>query len=230
MSASLPGRHLQTDLLSCKACRSTRSWTSDDSTVDTKSSQRPVPLVNFPKTSDLQDALTRFGFGNYCAFTLPEVRRKKQMKTNKLYFLIGLIIASALFFEVAAHADEWDLTTKLTFSEPVQIPGQVLPAGTYLFKLANNASDRHIVQVFNSDGTALYATLMAISTQRRDPSGKSVVTFAEQGAGRPEALVKWFYPGETTGNEFVYSKQEEKQLAQDKQQTIFVKDAAESGD
>jgi hypothetical protein len=152
------------------------------------------------------------------------------MKTNKGYFLIGLIIATVLFFEVAAHADEYDLTTKLTFSQSVQIPGQVLPAGTYLFKLANNTSDRHIVQVFNSDGTMLYATLMAISTERREPSGESVITFAEQGDGRPEALLKWFYPGETIGNEFVYSKQEEKQLAQDRQQTVFAKDAAESGD
>ncbi len=145
------------------------------------------------------------------------------MKTNKAYFLIGLIIASALFFEVAAHADEYDLTTKLTFSQPVQIPGKVLPAGTYLFKLANT-NDRHIVQVFNSDGIVLYATLMAIPTERREPTGDSVVTFAEQGDGQPEALVKWFYPGETTGNEFVYSKQVEKQLAQDKQQTVEVGD------
>ena len=145
------------------------------------------------------------------------------MKTNKAYFLIGLIIASALFFEVAAHADEYDLTTKLTFSQPVQIPGKVLPAGTYLFKLANT-NDRHIVQVFNSDGIVLYATLMAIPTERREPTGDSVVTFAEQGDGQTEALVKWFYPGETTGNEFVYSKQVEKQLAQDKQQTVEVGD------
>ncbi len=145
------------------------------------------------------------------------------MKTNKAYFLIGLIIASALFFEVAAHADEYDLTTKLTFSQPVQIPGKVLPAGSYLFKLANT-NDRHIVQVFNSDGIVLYATLMAIPTERREPTGDSVVTFAEQGDGQPEALVKWFYPGETTGNEFVYSKQVEKQLAQDKQQTVEVGD------
>ena len=145
------------------------------------------------------------------------------MKTNKAYFLIGLIIASALFFEVAAHADEYDLTTKLTFSQPVQIPGKVLPAGTYLFKLANT-NDRHIVQVFNSDGIVLYATLMAIPTERREPTGDSVVTFAEQGDGQPEALVTWFYPGETTGNEFVYSKQVEKQLAQDKQQTVEVGD------
>ena len=145
------------------------------------------------------------------------------MKTNKAYFLIGLIIASALFFEVAAHADEYDLTTKLTFSQPVQIPGKVLPAGSYLFKLAN-MSDRHIVQVFNSDGMVLYATLMAIPTERREPTGDSVVTFAEQGNGQPEALLKWFYPGETTGNEFVYSKQVEQQLAQDRQQTVEVGD------
>jgi hypothetical protein len=142
------------------------------------------------------------------------------MKTNKAYFLIGLIIASALFFEVAAHADEYDLTTKLTFSQSIQIPGKVLPAGTYLFRLANNSSDRHIVQVFNADGMVLYATLMAIPTERQEPSGQSVVTFAEQGNGQPEALLKWFYPGETTGNEFVYSKQVEQQLAQDRQQTV----------
>jgi hypothetical protein len=151
------------------------------------------------------------------------------MKTNKAYFLIGAIIASVLFFEVAAHADEWDLTTKLTFSEPIQIPGKVLPAGTYLFKLVNDEGNRHIVQVFSSDRKVL-ATLMAVPTRRQQPTGESVVTFAEQGPGKPEALLKWFYPGEATGNEFVYSKQEEKQLAQDKQQTIFVKDAAESGD
>jgi hypothetical protein len=142
------------------------------------------------------------------------------MKTNKGYFLIGLIIATVLFFEVAAHADEYDLKTKLTFSQSVQIPGRVLPAGSYLFKLADNTSDRHIVQVFNSDGTTLYATLMAVSAERREPSDKSIVTFAEQGDGRPEALLKWFYPGETIGNEFVYSKPEEKQIAQDRQQTV----------
>jgi hypothetical protein len=150
------------------------------------------------------------------------------MKTNKGYFLIGLVIASVLFFEVAAHADEWDLSTKLTFSQPVQIPGKVLPSGTYIFKVADT-NDRHTVEIFNSERTILYATLIAIPTERQDPSGNTVVTFAEQGDGRPEALVKWFYPGETTGNEFVYSKKEEKQLAQDTQKTIFA-NPAEAGD
>jgi hypothetical protein len=37
--------------------------------------------------------------------------------------------------------------------------------------------------------------------------------------------VKWFYPGSEIGNEFVYSKQTEKQLAQDKLETVVVKEA-----
>src|ERR1700738_2001165 len=142
------------------------------------------------------------------------------MKINKAYIAVGLIVAFTLFFELAAHADESDQATTITFSDPIQIPGQVLPAGTYLFKLANSDSDRNIVQVFNADRTVLYATLQTIATERQEPTDDTAVTFAEQGAGKPEVLLKWFYPGRETGNEFLYSKEKEKELAQDRQQTI----------
>ena len=142
------------------------------------------------------------------------------MKINKGYIVLGLIIAFGLFFELAAHADEWDHSSTLTFSQPIQIPGQVLPAGTYLFKLFNSDSDRNIVQIFNSDGTVLYATLQTVATERREPTPDTVIAMAEQGSGQPDALLKWFYPGSVTGNEFVYSQPEEKKLAQDEQQTI----------
>jgi hypothetical protein len=143
-----------------------------------------------------------------------------QMKINKSYIAIGLIIAFTLFFELAAHADEFDQTTTITFSEPIQIPGQVLPAGSYLFKLANSDSAQNIVQVFNADRTVLYATLQTIETERQEPTGHTVVALAEQGAGQPDVLLKWFYPGRETGNEFPYPKQKEKELTQDKQRTI----------
>jgi hypothetical protein len=151
------------------------------------------------------------------------------MKINKAFFLIGFIISSILFFEVAAHADEWDLRSKLTFNQPIQIPGNVLPAGTYLFKLADT-NDRHIVQVFNADGTVLYTTLMAIPTERPSPSDDSVITLAERGSGQPDALLEWFYPGRTSGNAFIYPKQEAQRLAQDRQQTILARQTAEAGD
>jgi hypothetical protein len=142
------------------------------------------------------------------------------MKINKSYIAIGLIIAFTLFFELAAHADESDQATTITFNQPIQIPGQVLAAGTYLFKLVDSNSNQNIVQVFNADRTVLYATLQTIATERQEPTGHTVVTLAKQGAGQPDALLKWFYPGRETGNEFLYPTQKEKELAQDRQQTI----------
>lgn len=142
------------------------------------------------------------------------------MKINKGYLAVGLIIAFTLFFELAAHADESDQSTTITFSAPIQVPGQVLPAGTYLLKLASRDSDLNTVQIFNADRTVLYATFETIPTERREPTGNTVIDLAKQGGGQPEALLKWFYPGNSTGHEFVYPKEKEKELAQDQQEAI----------
>ena len=142
------------------------------------------------------------------------------MKISKRYIAVGMIIAFTLFFELAAHADESNQATTMAFSQPIQIPGQILPAGTYSFKLLDSNSDPNVVQIFNSDQTHLYATLQTVATERQDPTGDTAITLAEQGGGKPDALLKWFYPGRDTGHEFVYSGQQEKQLAQDTQQTI----------
>ena len=142
------------------------------------------------------------------------------MKINKRYIAVGMIIAFTLFFELAAHADESNQATTITFSQPIQIPGQILPAGTYSFKLLDSNSDPNVVQIFNSDQTHLYATLQTVATERQDPTGDTAITLAEQSAGKPDVLLKWFYPGRETGHEFAYSEQQEKQLAEDTQQTI----------
>src|SRR5438309_1839379 len=94
----------------------------------------------------------------------PAHKEMNEMKIHKTYIAIGMIIAFALFFELAAHASVADQATQITFSQPVQVPGQVLPAGTYLFKLVNTDS-LDIVQIFNSDRTHLYATLETVPTE-----------------------------------------------------------------
>src|ERR1700676_4156418 len=99
------------------------------------------------------------------------------MKINKLALLIAFVIASVLFLEVAARADEMDQSTKITFSQPIQIPGQILPAGTYQFKLAD-PNDLDLVRIFNSEGTRLYATLETVAAERRKPAGHTVVVLA----------------------------------------------------
>ena len=142
------------------------------------------------------------------------------MKINKLYIILGLIIAFGFIYELAAHADESNQATTITFNQPVQIPGQLLPAGTYVFRLANNDSSHNVVQIFNSDRTHVLATLDTIATDRQEPTGHTVITLAEQGAGKPDVLLKWFYPGNLTGNEFRYSDQTERELALAEQETI----------
>jgi hypothetical protein len=111
-----------------------------------------------------------------------------------------------------ARADDWNRKTTVTFSGPVEIPGVhlpgwgVLPAGTYVFKILDSMSDRHIVQIFSQDERTVYATILAIPNERLRATDKTVITFMERPAGEPEALRAWFYPGRTSGEEFVYPK------------------------
>ena len=143
------------------------------------------------------------------------------MNTRKaITFMIAFVVAFVLFLEVSAHADMNDQATQITFSQPVQIPGQVLPAGTYWFLLANISEQQDVVQIYNSDRSKLYATLETASIERQEATDGTEVKLAEQESSKPDALVAWFYPGETIGHEFLYSKGQEKQLAQDTQQTV----------
>ncbi len=126
-----------------------------------------------------------------------------------------------------AKADEWNRKTVMTFSGPVEIPGVhlkgwgVLPAGTYVFKILDSQSDRHIVQIFSADETQVYATILAIPNYRLKPTDKTVVTFRERPAGEPEALRAWFYPGENYGEEFVYPKAKAVELAKETKEVVL---------
>jgi LPXTG-motif cell wall-anchored protein len=132
------------------------------------------------------------------------------MKTIAVAFTLTVLALASIG---SARADEHDRQTILTFSQPVEIPGQVLPAGTYLFKLADSEGDRHIVQVFTADGSRIIATLMAIPDYRLRTSDQTVITFKEVPAGEPEAIQAWFYPGNNVGQEFVYPKSRAIRLA-----------------
>jgi hypothetical protein len=132
------------------------------------------------------------------------------MKTRVMLF-VGLGLLGGIVQRAAA--DDFDQKTVFTFSGPVEIPGQVLSAGTYVFKLADSSSDRNIVQVFNKDETHLYGTFLAIPDYRIKPAGKTIITFEERPAGSPEAVKAWFYPGENYGRDFVYPKPKATALA-----------------
>lgn len=137
------------------------------------------------------------------------------MRPNKLQSIVfSLAMLGAMLLPCSAKADKWNKATKMTFSGPVEVPGMTLPAGTYWFQLMNSNSDRHIVQIWNSDRSQLLTTILAINDYRLQPTGDTVIRFAERPSGSPEAIRAWFYPGDNFGQEFVYPKTRAIQLAQ----------------
>ncbi len=135
------------------------------------------------------------------------------MKIAKIALVVFALVLFGAALATSVRADQYNKKTVMTFDQPIEIPGQVLPAGTYTFKLADSPSDRHIVQIFNADGTRIIATILAINDYRLAPTGKTVIKFAERSGDNPEALKAWFYPGDNFGQEFVYPKERAVQLA-----------------
>ena len=134
------------------------------------------------------------------------------MKLFKAATTLCCVALMGAAFTTSARADDWNRKTVFTFSGPVEIPAvhlkgfRVLPAGTYVFRILDSRSDRHIVQIFSADEKTIYATVLAIPNYRLKVTDKTVLTFRERPAGEPQALRAWFYPGRNYGEEFVYSK------------------------
>lgn len=141
---------------------------------------------------------------------------------SKTLLIAGLFLAlSCIAMPGSLMADEYNQATKLTFNEPVEIPGQVLAAGTYWFTLMDTDADRDIVQIWNADKSRVVATIFTVADYRFQPAGKTVVNFEERPGDQPEAIQAWFYPGENFGHEFVYPKTRAIALAQQIQQPVL---------
>jgi len=149
------------------------------------------------------------------------------MKIFKAATTLCCVALMGAALPTSARADDWNRKTVFTFSGPVEIPGVhlkgfgVLPAGTYVFKIVDSQSDRHIVQIFSADEKTVYATILAIPNYRLKVTGKTVITFRERPAGEPQALRAWFYPGRNWGEEFVYPKARAIELAKSEKSTIL---------
>ncbi len=142
------------------------------------------------------------------------------MRYVQILIIAGCLVLIGAFAMKNARADEWDKMTKMTFNEPVELPGVVLSPGTYIFRLLDDPGERDVVQVFNQDRSKIYATILAIPDYRMEPTGKTVVSFEERTKGAPEAIKAWFYPGDNYGLEFVYPKPRAVELARTNQQSV----------
>ena len=129
-----------------------------------------------------------------------------------------LIISSALAALVlgasgTAQAQPADYRTYFTFSAPVTLPGVTLPAGKYLFRLADPNSSRKVINILNEDGTKSLAMLHTIPNQLTQAPKVAEIRFMETSSAMPPPIKTWWYPGKSIGYEFIYPRQQALQIA-----------------
>lgn len=115
-----------------------------------------------------------------------------------------------------------DRRTEFTFNQSVEIPGATLPPGTYTFRIMRSESTRHVMEVMAKDSTNKnYGHFITISAERPKPSQEAELRFLETPAGQPTAVKTWWYPGERTGREFIYPREQARRLAQKTNQPVL---------
>ena len=130
------------------------------------------------------------------------------------FIAIALLVAvlAVLSSRVAAQETNVQEVTYLTFSNTVEMPGVTLPAGTYMFRLADTPS-RNVVQVLDRDGKDIKGQWLFVQSERPEVSGDTVIMFKENRAGATPAIQYWYFPGEKIGKEFIYSKEQAEKIA-----------------
>jgi hypothetical protein len=100
--------------------------------------------------------------------------------TYKLRMLAVMMVLAGATLLPWAKADEWNKEATVSFNTPVAVPGHVLAPGTYVFKLVDSQSERHIVQIFTEDQREIVATVLAIPAYRLTPTDDMLITFEER--------------------------------------------------
>ncbi|HKT24215.1 MAG TPA: hypothetical protein VJR04_06400 [Terriglobales bacterium] len=142
------------------------------------------------------------------------------MQTKQVLGLASCLVLFFAVFAAPARADQRNQATKVTFSAPVEVPGTVLPAGSYLFTVMPDDPDHSIVQIWSADHQKFFTTVMTVPNYRRTPTGQPVVLFDRSQPGTPVAVQAWFYPGDVYGHDFVYSKSRATDLAKETGQAV----------
>ena len=127
---------------------------------------------------------------------------KRLITTSVLVVLVGAASGANAFTNTS------DKRTYFTFSQPVALPGVTLPAGTYMFRLADDTTTRKVIQVTNREGTQSFAMLHTMPVYRPDAPRDPEVRFMETASGAPIAVRAWWQGGERTGYGFIYSKEQ----------------------
>lgn len=139
------------------------------------------------------------------------------MKRFSVMQVGALIAVGVCLAPPVVKADDYDKKTIVKIDQPTEAPGIILQPGTYVIKLLNSSSNRHIAEIMNERMDHLYALSFTVAAERvgplSDKQNKQILTFYEGKNGQPQAMRKWFWPGDTNGQEFLYPKDQAAKIA-----------------
>ena len=128
----------------------------------------------------------------------------KIMKSGLFLAVICLVAASIA--GPVTRADDSVQQAMVTIQSPEQVPGSVLPAGTYMFKQTGAQSGWVIVQIYSRDGSALVTTILAYPNAKVASNGQNVITYPANGSGSIPAMEGIVFTGDSTVEQFAYPK------------------------
>lgn len=115
-----------------------------------------------------------------------------------------------------AKASELDKEVRMTFSAPVQIPGKVLPAGTYVFRRWYMSGNPNAMLVMNADDRKPVGMVMYLPNSYENDAPPQFgagggdarsgvhVSFDEPNTNTPKPVRSWNYPGDPSNFKLVY--------------------------
>ena len=129
------------------------------------------------------------------------------MRKRNTVLIAGFVAIVALASAVSSSAVPVSPSThlnKLTFNQPVKLPGVVLPAGTYDFELGPPGTHQDIVRVSSRTGRPYYLGFTRPVPRPRDLPKNRIVEFGEEIPGVPLPIAVWYPLNSSSGHAFVY--------------------------
>lgn len=117
---------------------------------------------------------------------------------------ITCVFAALTVAAATLSATTINRATYFTFNQPVRVTGVLLPAGNYVFEIANPYTSANVVRISDRKKTKTYVIAVTRHIVRRSARQlDAVIVFGEVSARAPRKIQAWFPADVTTGYEFV---------------------------
>jgi hypothetical protein len=110
----------------------------------------------------------------------------------------------AVALAAPSGAGTWGQMDNINFSRAVTLPGVVLPAGSYIFEIANPNTSADVVRVINRGTGQVHFLGFTQRVKRARNARDEMVTLGEASRGQATPVTAWYPAAGTNGHQFLY--------------------------